>query len=81
MNGKKVVNDTTSTINELEKSREKSREKILALMKGNGQITTEEMAISLNLSIKGIEKNIRSLKKSGLIERIGTDKGGYWKVN
>ena len=81
MNGKKVVNDTTSTINELEKSREKSREKILALMKGNGQITTEEMAISLNLSIKGIEKNIRSLKKSGLIERIGPDKGGYWKVN
>jgi ATP-dependent DNA helicase RecG len=32
------------------------------------------------LSVKGIEKNIRLLKKEGLLDRIGPDKGGYWKI-
>jgi ATP-dependent DNA helicase RecG len=40
----------------------------------------DDMAISLNLSTKAIEKNIKQLKELKLIERIGPDKGGYWKV-
>ncbi|MBU4037730.1 MAG: winged helix-turn-helix transcriptional regulator [Proteobacteria bacterium] len=63
-----------------EKSREKSREKILGLVAGNPSITTQELAEGVGLSIKGIEKAIRVLKKQGLLQRIGPDKGGHWKV-
>lgn len=62
------------------KSREKSREKILELMMGNPSITTQVLAESVGLSIKGIEKAIRLLKKEGQLQRIGPDKGGHWEV-
>jgi len=63
-----------------QKSREKSREKILNLIENNTFITLNEIADATGLSIKGVEKNIQQLKDIGLIERIGADKGGYWKV-
>ena len=65
----------------VEKGREKGREKILELIKDNVYITQNEMATMIGLSVKGVEKNIRLLKSEGLLERIGPDKGGYWKVN
>ena len=65
---------------ENEDGRVESREKIIALMKENGQITIPQMAIALNISMKGVEKNIRRLKDLRLIKRIGPNKGGYWEV-
>ena len=38
------------------------------------------MAESLNLTIKAIEKQIKSLKDNKTIERVGSKKDGYWKV-
>jgi len=32
------------------------------------------------LTSRGIEWNIAELKARGFLERIGPDKGGYWKV-
>ena len=61
-------------------TREKTREKIIELIKDNPKITTKEMAESLNLTIKGIEWQIKSLKNHKIIERIGSDKAGYWKI-
>ena len=49
-------------------------------MTGNPSITTQELAESVGLSIKGIEKAIRLLKKEGQLQRIGPDKGGHWEV-
>ena len=36
--------------------------------------------LSEPLSVKGIEKNIKTLREHGIIRRIGPDKGGYWEV-
>jgi ATP-dependent DNA helicase RecG len=63
-----------------EKSKEKSKEDILLLLKMNPHITQKELVKETGLSMSGIEKNIRILKSKGIIERIGPDKGGYWKV-
>jgi len=60
-----------------EKSREKTREKILELVTGNPSITAQEFADSVGLSVKGIEKAIRVLKEQGLLKRVGPDKGGH----
>jgi len=63
-----------------EKTREKTREKIVQSILENPKITTEEIALKTMISIKGIEWQIKNLKKENMIERIGPDKGGYWKV-
>ena len=60
---------------------EESREKILDLIKDNVFITQNKIAAATGLSIKGVEKNIKQLKLNGLIERVGANKGGYWKIN
>ena len=65
----------------VEKSKEKSKEKIIQLLNKNNEITIVELANLLSISIGGVEKIIRQLKANGIIERIGPDKGGYWKVN
>jgi ATP-dependent DNA helicase RecG len=63
-----------------EKGKEKSREKILEIMANNPKITMQELADATDLSIAGIEKAIRVLKKQGQLRRIGPDKGGHWEV-
>ena len=63
-----------------EKSRKKSREKIVELIKANPKITQSELAAKIQLSVKGIEKQIRSLRELGLIRRVGPDKGGHWEI-
>ena len=63
-----------------ENGREKSREKIIQFIKDDGSVTTEQMAINLNLSIKTIEKHIKNLKLDGKIRRVGPDKGGHWEI-
>jgi len=63
-----------------EKSSEKSSEKIIRLIKANTRITIKELAEQLNLSTRAIEKNISKLKTENRIERIGSDKGGCWKI-
>ncbi|MEK7288294.1 MAG: ATP-binding protein [Elusimicrobiota bacterium] len=63
-----------------EKTREKTREKILVLIKQHPKITTSELAEQTGLSIKGIDWNIKTLKKQGFLRRVGPDKGGHWEV-
>lgn len=63
-----------------EKASEKTSEKILDLIRNNNEITTQEMAETLNRTTRAIELAIAKLKKNGQLERIGPDKGGEWKV-
>jgi ATP-dependent DNA helicase RecG len=55
-------------------------EKILASMYVNPDITTSEIAKSIDKSQSTIEKAIKKLKKAKLVDRIGSDRSGYWKV-
>ena len=54
--------------------------KILTLLSENPKMSIPELASALNMSVGGIRYQIDKLKKSGALERIGADKGGYWKV-
>ena len=47
----------------------------------NQHITAEELSGIIGISTRKIKENIQKLKAKGLIERVGADKGGYWKVN
>jgi len=55
-------------------------EKILNIVRNNSEITIDELSALLNKTTRTIERNIAKLKECGLLERIGANKGGYWKV-
>ena len=63
-----------------EKTREKTREKILALISAAPSITIKELAKQIEITPKGIEWQIREMKRKGILERIEPARGGYWKV-
>ena len=63
-----------------EKSSEKSSEKILEIIAANPEISARQIAEMLNLSPRGVEKQVDKLKQQGRLKRIGPDKGGYWEV-
>ena len=62
------------------KSSVKSSVKILTLIIENENITIPEIAETINLTTRAVEKQLSSLQKQGIVERIGPDKGGYWMV-
>lgn len=66
-----------------EKSSEKaskSSEKILDLIKNKPTISAVEIAMEIDMSARGVEKQIRKLREAGIIKRIGADRGGYWEI-
>ena len=62
------------------KTRIKTGELILSLIKEKPSITRDELAKQLNLTIKGIDWNLRKLKNDGQLKRVGPKKGGHWEV-
>ena len=56
------------------------RQKIIAEMRDNPNITTAELHNILGVSETAVENNISFLRENGYIERVGSKKAGYWKV-
>lgn len=85
------INSYLDSVGESEDSREKSpeggekhtksREKIIALLSENGKLSASDLAIRIGISAKAVEKHLAKLKAEGILQRIGPDKGGYWKLS
>ena len=54
--------------------------KMIKLMAENPEITAGKMAEAIGITKRQVETNISKLKASGIIERVGADKKGYWVV-
>lgn len=70
----------TSEILPVNLSVNKTQRAILALLCENNRYTYDELAGKLDKTRETIRTNLRSLEKSGLIERVGADKNGHWRV-
>lgn len=46
----------------------------------NPEYSAEKIAEKLNISPRTVEKHQAKLKDAGVIERIGGNKAGYWKI-
>lgn len=55
-------------------------EQVISLLKSNGELTLPAIAQILNLSLGGIEKIVRHLKRDGRLVREGSTKAGRWVV-
>ena len=58
----------------------KTENEILNLIIKNNNITHIEIANALKITDKTAKRNTKKLKEKGIIERIGPDKTGYWKI-
>lgn len=58
-----------------------NRVKILREVHNNHKVTKKELEQAVGISASAIDNNIDVLKDLGLLSRIGSDKGGYWKIN
>ena len=59
---------------------QKTAERVLSMLKGDSNLTQAGLATALGVSRQAIQKHLTGLKKSGLLRRIGPDKGGHWEV-
>lgn len=72
-----------SSVESSVKSRAKklsSAEKILSYLVANPTATAHELSIVVNLTVKGVEWNLKSLTESGRLRHVGPTKGGHWEV-
>lgn len=83
---KDIINETehisiTDKVTEkvIEKVTEEERQVTDLLRKDSGYTTTM-LAEMLGISRKTVSKRLKSLKDKGIIERVGSDRKGYWKL-
>jgi len=59
---------------------QKRQKIIIDFIKMNNKISAAEIAGLLKFNLKTIKRDLQHLKSEGIIERIGSDRGGYWKI-
>ena len=57
-----------------------TKDQIINIIKQNPRISAAEIAKQLCISSRGVEKQIRKLRESGIIRRKGGRFGGYWEI-
>ena len=58
----------------------KTSGKILALLRDNPLLTIPELAFSIGVTERSIERNLQKLQAENHLSRIGPAKGGHWEV-
>ena len=64
----------------LQKAPQKTPQKILASIRANPFVGTQEMADMIGVERSTVARAIAKLKRAGMLRRIGPDKGGHWEV-
>jgi predicted HTH transcriptional regulator len=70
----KLPNDTVKPQNDT------VNDTVFTLIKENNKITATEIGERLQISVSTVKRKIKGLKASNKLERIGSDKTGYWKI-
>ena len=68
------VNDTVKPHNDT------VNDTVFSLIRQNKNTTATEISEQLKISLSTAKRKIKELKGRGIIERIGSDKTGYWKI-
>ena len=75
-----TTNESSKTHLESSERTTKSSERILDLIKNKPTISAAEIAMEIDMSSRGVEKQIKKLREAGVIRRNGADFGGYWEI-
>lgn len=72
-----VINDKNEVINDTLSDNEQILYNVISV---NPNITKLEMKAQTNLSMSTIDRNIKSLKEKGILQRVGSNKAGNWII-
>jgi fido (protein-threonine AMPylation protein) len=73
-----TVNDMVNdTVNNMVKPK---NDMVFSLLRQNNKITANEISVKLNISESTVRRKIKELKMDGKLERIGSDKNGFWNI-
>lgn len=70
---KKVTEKVTENVTEKERE-------LLGLLLEDPGYTMLQLAEKMKISRKTVAARLKSLKEKGIIERVGSDRKGYWKI-
>lgn len=73
--------DNTIKPSKVSKKSATSREKIISLLREDGNLSAVAIGERIGITSKAVEKHLARLKADGIIQRIGPAKGGKWVVN
>lgn len=71
---------SSETVSKSSERKRKGSERILDLIKNKPTISAAEIAMEIDMSSRGVEKQIKKLRETGIIKRNGADFGGYWEI-
>ena len=57
-----------------------TRQRIMEEIRNNPNITQPQLMVIIGIGKTAIQNNIAFLKKNGYIERVGSNKNGYWRA-
>ncbi len=63
-----------------EKVTDVTEKRIIELLKDNSKYKTAELAEMLGISRKTVSIKLKNLKDKGIVERVGSDRKGYWNI-
>ena len=69
----KLIKNSNFVLNDIQN-------KIIELIANNNRITQNEIANITNVNVRTIKRNFKILIDNLIIERIGSDKTGYWQI-
>lgn len=74
-----VISEADKVINEIINI-SVTKQTVLATLKKKARITKVELQEETSFGKSTIDRAIKALKEKGLIERVGSNKTGYWKI-
>ena len=69
----KIIKSNQFTLNDMQN-------KIIELVSNDKYITQNDIAEKLNVNVRTIKRNFKVLIENNIIQRVGSDKNGYWEI-
>ncbi|MDR2499119.1 MAG: Fic family protein [Tannerellaceae bacterium] len=57
------------------------QKRILDIIAANNSISAQQLSAILKTTARTVEREIKKMREKGILERIGGDRGGHWKIN
>ena len=78
---KKVLEELTKNVaEEAKKNSGAVQDKLLELLKLDNKISAKSVADKLEMSERQVQRLLKNMKDEGIIERVGSNRNGTWKV-
>lgn len=77
----KIINESIDkVIRNNEYNLSETQERIIELIINDKYITQDKIATILNVNVRTVKRNFKVLIENEIVERIGSDKTGFWEV-